>query len=533
MVAVLVGLKLRLLRNSLRQSAWRVVGLVLATAYGLFLVGLAVAGMVALRFTGVAVGPDVVVIGLTAVTVGWTLMPLLTSGMDDTLDPGRFALLPLRAGEVLPGLVVASLVGVPGLATVLVALASVVFWATRVLPALAGAAGAVLGVLTCVVLARVVTTSLGALLGGRRFRDSAAGIVAVLASLSGITLGMGLEAVRRTPNAAELVGSLAALAGWTPFGWAWAIPADAADGRWGPAAAKLVLAVVLLVGLLRAWQTLLDRRLSSPIEARGGGERVGQSGWIDRLTGSSTAGAVAGRCLRYWRRDPRYVTSVVMFLIMPIVLVVSMQLQRHSGKGLGPVPWEFLGPFSLAMLVGLSTCQDLAYDGTAMWTHLTSSVPGRADRLGRLIALGVVVGPLFVVLQVAAAALSGRWDLVLPSTAVGLAAALGGAGVASWVGAILQSPTAPAGANPFRTSNGGGLQAVIATMVTLAASGIFAAPVVILAWIGLDQPWAAVAAPVVGLGIGLGSVALGTRLGGSHLDGHWPEVLKNVSEKHA
>ncbi|MBK8731512.1 MAG: hypothetical protein IPL93_01240 [Actinomycetales bacterium] len=36
-----------------------------------------------------------------------------------------------------------------------------------------------------------------------------------------------------------------------------------------------------------------------------------------------------------------------------------------------------------------------------------------------------------------------------------------------------------------------------------------------------------------GLGIGLGSVALGTRLGGSHLDGHWPEVLKNVSEKHA
>ncbi|MBK8731514.1 MAG: hypothetical protein IPL93_01250 [Actinomycetales bacterium] len=78
---------------------------------------------------------DVVVIGLTALTVGWTLMPLLTSGMDDTLDPGRFALLPLRADEVLPGLVVASLVGVPGPATVLVALASVVFWATRVLPA--------------------------------------------------------------------------------------------------------------------------------------------------------------------------------------------------------------------------------------------------------------------------------------------------------------------------------------------------------------------------------------------------------------
>ncbi|MBK8731513.1 MAG: hypothetical protein IPL93_01245 [Actinomycetales bacterium] len=38
-----------------------------------------------------------------------------------------------------------------------------------------------------------------------------------------------------------MVGSPAALAGWTPFGWAWAIPRDVADGRWGPAAAKLVL----------------------------------------------------------------------------------------------------------------------------------------------------------------------------------------------------------------------------------------------------------------------------------------------------
>ena len=64
MVAVLVGLKLRLLRNALRQSVWRVVGLVLALAHGVFLVGLAIVGLVALRFTQVDVGPDVVVVGL-------------------------------------------------------------------------------------------------------------------------------------------------------------------------------------------------------------------------------------------------------------------------------------------------------------------------------------------------------------------------------------------------------------------------------------------------------------------------------------
>ena len=208
MVAVLVGLKLRLLRNALRQSVWRVVGLVLALAYGVFLVGLAVVGLVALRFTQVDVGPHVVVVGLTALTVGWTLIPLLAFGMDDTLDPGRFALLPLRAREVLPGFVVSSLVGVPGVATILVAAASVVFWATGILPAVAAGIGAVLGVFTSVVLARVVTTGLGGLLGGRRFRDGAAGIVAILASMSGIGLGLGTQAIQRTPNMGELLARI-------------------------------------------------------------------------------------------------------------------------------------------------------------------------------------------------------------------------------------------------------------------------------------------------------------------------------------
>ena len=533
MVAVLVGLKLRLLRNALRQSVWRVVGLVLALAYGVFLVGLAVVGLVALRFTQVEVGPDVVVVGLTALTVGWTLIPLLAFGMDDTLDPGRFALLPLRAREVLPGFVVSSLVGVPGVATILVAAASVVFWATGILPAVAAGIGAVLGVFTSVVLARVVTTGLGGLLGGRRFRDGAAGIVAILASMSGIGLGLGTQAIQRTPNMGELLAGLASIAGWTPFGWAWSLPADVTAGRVGLAAAKLGLAAVLLAGLLRAWEAMLDRRLTSPIEARGGGERVGRGVRVDRLVGTTQAGAVAGRCLRYWRRDPRYVTSVAMFLILPIVLVVSMSLPRSGPTGLDALPVQFLAPLTLAMLIGLSTCQDLAYDGTAVWTHLTTGVTGRADRVGRLIALAAVVMPLFLVLEVTAAALSGRWDLLLPSFSVGLAAILGGAGVASWIGAMLQSPAAPAGANPFRTSNGGGVQAMIATSVTLAASGLLALPALGLAWAGLTQTWAAIATPIASLGIGLGALVVGINAGGAYLDGHWPQVLANVSEKRA
>ena len=39
-------------------------------------------------------------------TLGWLLMSLLVFGVDETVDPAKFALLPVRARELLPGLLV-------------------------------------------------------------------------------------------------------------------------------------------------------------------------------------------------------------------------------------------------------------------------------------------------------------------------------------------------------------------------------------------------------------------------------------------
>ena len=52
-VALLVRLKLTLLRNSLRRSVWRTVGLVIGMVYGLGVVVAVVVGLVALRFTSI------------------------------------------------------------------------------------------------------------------------------------------------------------------------------------------------------------------------------------------------------------------------------------------------------------------------------------------------------------------------------------------------------------------------------------------------------------------------------------------------
>ncbi len=137
MVALLVRLKLTLLRNSLRRSVWRTVGLIIGMVYALGIVVAVLIGMVALRFTSLELTADVTVVAFSALTLGWLLMSLLVFGIDETVDPAKFALLPVRARELLPGLLVAGLVGVPGIATALVALGLIITWA-RTLPLTAG-----------------------------------------------------------------------------------------------------------------------------------------------------------------------------------------------------------------------------------------------------------------------------------------------------------------------------------------------------------------------------------------------------------
>ena len=54
-------------------------------------------GMVALRWTSLELTADVTVLAFPSLTIGWLLMSLLVFGIDETVDPARFALLPVRA----------------------------------------------------------------------------------------------------------------------------------------------------------------------------------------------------------------------------------------------------------------------------------------------------------------------------------------------------------------------------------------------------------------------------------------------------
>src|SRR5205814_708443 len=106
----LVRLKVRLMLN--RAAKENKVAGVLAplAALGVGIVGVAVAAGSS-TFNDPRASRALLVLGATVVLVGWTVFPLVSFGTDETLDPGRLVLLPLRRQPLMRGLLLASLVG--------------------------------------------------------------------------------------------------------------------------------------------------------------------------------------------------------------------------------------------------------------------------------------------------------------------------------------------------------------------------------------------------------------------------------------
>ena len=325
MVALLISLKVALLRGSLRGSISQRVGLVIGTLAGLGVAFVTVSGLVALRFAAPDVAGIVIVVGGSLLVIGWTVIPMLVAGVDETLDPARFALLPVRARQLVPGLLLAGLVGVPGAVTTLVGAATVVTWSRGVIPGLLAVPSAVLGVLTCVLASRVATTASARLLATRRFREVGAMAAALMVSGVGVVPAIVTQGQLRWAGLDSWLVGL----GWTPMGWAWAVPADAATGAYGRAALRLTLAVGLLVLGALVWTRLLDRALTDGAVTAGSaqaGARVGSSA-LDRLP-EGPVWAVAARSLRYWRRDPRY---LVAFSAVAVSSIVPLIVTRSAG----------------------------------------------------------------------------------------------------------------------------------------------------------------------------------------------------------
>ncbi len=314
---------------------------------------------------------------------------------------------------------------------------------------------------------------------------------------------------------------------WTPFGWAWAMPADVARGQWLYAVAHLLLALALVAALWRGWEYFLAARLTEPLEQVSGGGQVRAGGLAERLYPDTPAGGVAVRTLRYWRRDPRYLAGIVGFAIAPVILIVLPIINPEAGASVIALG----APVLLAWLLGVSMAQDLSYDGSALWLHAATGVSGAADRAGRVMSILTIFAPVVVAMVVASGIVTGEWRLVPATTGLSAGLMLAGLGVGCVVGVLWQWPAPPPGANPFTKGNSGGLPALASFSVTSGLTLLALLPTVALAvgswWIG----WLSYLTLLVGVATGVAVLLVGIRRGGALLDRRWPEVLESVSDR--
>ncbi|WP_411699314.1 hypothetical protein [Conyzicola sp.] len=516
MVAQILRLKLRLLGNSFRRSPWQLLGLVLGLLYGLGTAVLVVGGLIALRFFDVDVAASATIVLGSAVLVVFTVLPLVL-GIDDTLDPRKFALFGIPNNKLATSLAIASFVSVPTIVVTIMAVAQIATWSRGAGPALLAVAAAFIIVVTCVLSARISTSVAAFLLATRRARDTTAifGLIA-LVSLSPVIVA--LVSVDWAREGLDVLGRIAAVLGWTPVGAAWAFPAAAAAGDGGAAALKLLIAVGWIAVLALVWRALVSRMLTTP-QRQAQAKRYTGLGWFGVFPATRT-GVIAARSVTYWLRDSRYGTSLIAIPLIPIFMVVALVI------GAGPLPLIALLPLPIMCLfLSWSIHNDVAFDNTAVWLHTSASTPGRADRIGRLLPALIVGMVVIAVGSVVSALVYGDWAVLPSVVGVSTGILLSGLGLSSFMSARFPYAAVRPGDSPFAQPQSGSPAGLLQALSFLAILG-FAAPAVIAGVIGVNEggywPYLSLAAGVViGAAVLVGGVAWGSRV----FEKRGPELL--------
>ena len=379
---------------------------------------------------------------------------------------------------------------------------------------------AVLAALLAFTGARCASALAARIAKGRRSTEIISILSLVLIVLLGpifASVATGVEQVwDRLPTWASVLG-------WTPLGAVWAIPGDVAAGRWGTALARLLVVLVTLAVLVAVARLALDRALADAAggAARATGRSAAGIGIFDRLP-ARPWGAVAARGLIYWLKDPRYSASLIM---IPAIGAVMWFLGSDSGFSL----WVL--PMMIALLMSYAISADISYDNTAFSLHLLASVPGRADRLGRVVAMLVVATPLVVLGLVLWLVRLHQWPTLPAMAGVCAALLLGGGGVVSVVSARYTYPTPPPGASPMKTPQGFTILNLLLQFVLMGLMVLLALPPLVLLFVHLGTgaavwSWTALA---VGLAEGVILLWVGVRVGGRWLEARGPELLQEVA----
>lgn len=520
MVATVLRLRYRLLGNMLTRSPWQLVGFVFGAmgAAGALLV--AVVALALLGGDGVDALHSVVTVGGALLVVGWSIAPLLAGGVDTTIEAEQLAPFPLTTRQVMLGLTLVGVCGVPGIVTTLGAAVGLLASGSWPVAAVATIVCLPIGVLSCVVASRAVA-SFSSRGGGKV--GNLLGLLAFGALVLAGPIVTGLMDVLGAPSGLDRsrVASLVDGIAWTPVGAVWAVPGELADGSVAEGLAKLGIAVATLAALWLLWRRNVVAASVSPKRKVASG-RAGRLGWIG-LAPTGAAAASWARSLSYWLGDPRYLRNLVIVAVLPVLLAFALGWQVQT-------PLFAFVVVLPALLLGLVPYADVSYDGTAFSTLLATGIRGRADRAGRLLGALTAAAPLVGVVTVVTVGFSGRWMLLPAVLGCALGALLTGLGICAISSAYLVIPVPESGDNVFKRVPGQSFWVGLALMGFTVLAAVLTAPALALAIVAALTgvalwSWLALA---VGLLLGAGLAVGGVALGGRVFDRTGPLLLARV-----
>ncbi len=366
--------------------------------------------------------------------------------------------------------------------------------------------GAMLGVVS------IVSTVVGAVTptGSRRRQDAGTLLAAFLISavaVVGTLIGPLLE--RLGSGDAPLLGAILRT---LPTGW----PAEAVMlAAQGSVAAVLPLAGLVVLGFALAawWPHLLAERLLSSGSAR----RRGHTRHHRRVLPPNAFGAVTGKELRAWIRDPNRAGFLLVAITVGIGVCVVPLLSRSTTLLL---PFAGLGTVVVAAAVAGNS---YGFDGPSLALVLGAADAERADVRGRQLAWLILIGPYTTLLSVGGLTV-GDFPDIWPWVCALLPAFLGGgAGLFPLVSLIAVQPLDDNG-----TPGPTWVPKIYAVLFLTMVAGIPPAGLLLTGAIS-ENHWLSWSAIPVGIAAGIGCAEWFGRIAIARLHRAGPEIFEQLA----
>ena len=539
LIPLLLKLKWQLWKRSYRKNIGKLIGTIIGVLYGAGgLVGLAFLFLGVTLWSGEGETFPIIIRGLGALTVlMWLLIPVLAFGLDDTLDPRSFALFPRSGRELQPGMFAAAALSLPTLFTVLAVAVATVFEVLWLLTFGQGALWIALSLLVlipanlaamalCLLLPRAWLAHSAGRSSSRSGRELGGIFAMILMFVAIYSLSLGMQSLGDLDY--EALGRwmlvVVEVAAWTPFGALFAVPMDVAEGNLLTALVRLVIGAVTIAAVWLWWRRSIDTALTSALSGDASSGTTKVSPLVPRFVRPSAFGAVLGRSLRYWRRDTRYLAAIGIYPVVLIFLIV-MGFMLPETRSMMLVIVVLMGGFT-----SISVANEIGFDGPAGWVNITADLPARANLLGRIAAIALLMGPPVLLLTVVVPVLYGMGDLI-PLTVLGaLGMMITGWGFSLVVGTYLPYPTSAPGTNPMKDKSASSGNAMLA--MTIASLGVFVPmlPAIGLAVWGLivGSLLIQVIAGAVSVITGVIVFVVGLKISVARLDRRYPDLFQKV-----